>query len=293
VSEHHDAGKTPVLQETPDRFNIRAGNLEVSIDKQTGMLVAAKRGDRTYPLANGPRLVARPAVAPTTLPTTATASTAPVDELVKTSKLLTLDHRNDGPDCVIDVTYDGNLKSVQWRIRGNGWIQIDYTYSLRGPQEFFGVGFDLPESDVKGMKWLGNGPYRVWKNRVVGGTLNVWQNDYNNTITGHEGWKYPEFKGYYSDVRWAQLQTTAGPITAVIESPDLFLQVLAPAYPQGRDSRYVSPAFPSAGLSFLHAIPAIGTKFRPAWVSGPQSQPAVAGGDYSGSVSLFFGELQH
>jgi len=142
------------------------------------------------------------------------------------------------------------------------------------------------------MRWLGNGPYRVWKNRMAGGTLGVWQNDYNDTITGDRGWKYPEFKGYYSDVRWAQVETTAGPVTAVIDADRTpFLQVLTPSYPSGRDARYVSPPFPSAGLSFLHAIPAIGTKFHPAWVSGPQSQPAVAAGEYSGSVSLYFGDL--
>jgi hypothetical protein len=31
---------------------------------------------------------------------------------------------------------------------------------------------------------MGDGPYRVWKNRLKGVKLNVWDKVYNNTITG-------------------------------------------------------------------------------------------------------------
>ncbi len=48
---------------------------------------------------------------------------------------------------------------------------------------------------------------------------------------------------------------------------------------------------PPCGLGFLHGIPAIGTKFKDATMSGPSSQPNVAAGDCSGTVSFFFGQL--
>jgi hypothetical protein len=50
-------------------------------------------------------------------------------------------------------------------------------------------------------------------------------------------------------------------------------------------------AFPNAGISFLHAIPAMGSKFGGPKTTGPQGQPVVAKGDYRGSISLYFGEI--
>jgi hypothetical protein len=34
------------------------------------------------------------------------------------------------------------------------------------------------------MRWLGRGPYRVWKNRVDGMGFDVWANAANDTVTG-------------------------------------------------------------------------------------------------------------
>src|SRR5436305_14942149 len=109
---------------------------------------------------------------------------------------------------------------------------------------------------MRKMKWLGGGPYRVWKNRLPGATLNVWENEYNDTITGSAVWKYPEFAGYYTNVRWMQFQTSDGPITAVLTTDDLYAQVLAPKDPPGRESRNAPPAVQAAGVAFLHVIPA-------------------------------------
>lgn len=282
----------PTVSESADRLSVRAADLTLAFSKTTGMVVSATRGDRTFALTNGPRLVSQPAVqpAPTTREgQTRPAATAPAESTAVEGKLISLRHSTDGRESVIEAAYDGSLKSVQWRISPEGHVRFNYVFNLRGPQEYFGVGFDFAQTDMKSMKWLGHGPYRVWKNRLTGGMLGVWKNDFNNTITGSAGWLYPEFSGYYADVRWAQFQTPVGAITAELASPDLYLQVLRPTYPQGRDSRYVSPPFPQTGIGFMHGIPAIGTKFRPAWVSGPQSQPAVAEGEYSGSVSLSFG----
>ena len=32
----------------------------------------------------------------------------------------------------------------------------------------FGFSFSFPEKNISGMRWLGKGPYRVWKNRIEG-----------------------------------------------------------------------------------------------------------------------------
>ncbi len=187
------------------------------------------------------------------------------------------------------------MKSVNYTLHANGWLSIDYAYSLTGDQDFFGVGFDYPEANVQSMRYLGNGPYRVWKNRMAGGTLNVWDKKYNNTVTGDpddlaagEKFDYPEFKGYYSGVKWIQFTTTEGPITALINQDDLFVQVLTPKFPPGAQQGQAGVNFPKAGISFLHAIPPIGSKFVGPKSSGPMGQPNAAQGEYEGSISIYF-----
>jgi hypothetical protein len=143
---------------------------------------------------------------------------------------------------------------------------------------------------VKGKRWLGDGPFRVWKNRLRGATLNVWQNSYNDTITGYRDWEYPEFKGCFANVRWLQLDTTEDLITVVPEKIS-FVQVLTPGQPPDKVAGKTKVNLPPAGLALLDGIPPIGTKFKDAKFSGPQSQPNDATGDYSGSVSFYFGDL--
>ncbi|MFW5760420.1 MAG: hypothetical protein ACOCXH_05520 [Cyclobacteriaceae bacterium] len=46
-------------------------------------------------------------------------------------------------------------------IYSSGWLQLDYDYLIQGHHEFMGINFDYPEEKVNGVKWLGNGPYRV------------------------------------------------------------------------------------------------------------------------------------
>ena len=88
-------------------------------------------------------------------------------------------------------------------------MRLEDEYALDGVFDMAGVQFDFPEQQVKGIRWLGKGPYRVWQNRMEGTRLDVWENKYNNTTPG-ESWVYPEFKGYFRDWRWATFNTSAG-----------------------------------------------------------------------------------
>ena len=176
-------------------------------------------------------------------------------------------------------------------MNGNGWIDCDYDYAAEGTNNFLGVVFDYPENLVKAKRWLGDGPYRVWKNRLAGATLGVWQNDYNNTITGWRGWVYPEFKGCFSGVRWLQLATVEGPITIANKSGVPFVQVLTPEFPPAKLGGHTIPPLPDCGLGFLDAIPPIGSKFNAPEAMSPAGSRAVAHGDYHGAVSFYFGKL--
>jgi hypothetical protein len=193
------------------------------------------------------------------------------------------------------------MKSVTYRLKSNGWLSIDYVYALNGEHEYFGVGFDYPEADVKGMRFLGEGPSPVYQNRLAGGILDVWNRPYNNTIVGDpedlkpgEHFDYPVFKGFYAGVRWLQLNTSEGPITALVEQRSdapIYVQILTPKTAATNLLGQTGVPFPDAGISFLHAIPAIGAKFVGPKSSGPMGQPAVAKREYTGHIDLYFGTL--
>jgi hypothetical protein len=289
---------TPATTENGDTLTATAGDLSVQISKTTGLLVSASRQGRSFLLANGPRVVAmEPRLAP---PRGQTSQPLP-SAVAPDSRLTSLSHLIEGNDLVMSASFDGPLKSLIYRLTPNGWLSIDYDYSVRGPQEYFGVGFDCPEADVKGMRYLGEGPIPVYKDRLAGGTLDVWNRPYNNTIVGDpddlkpgQHFDYPIFKGLYSSVRWLQFDTQEGPITAMVdqnpESP-VYVQVFTPKTPPPNLLGQVAVPFPTAGVSFLNGIPAIGNKFGGPKTMGPMGQEAVANGAYKGHISLYFGKL--
>jgi hypothetical protein len=263
---------TTAENDTTVNVTTAAGTL--TFDKKTARLTSFKATDgKISSLANGPRLV----------------TTGDLPESTLTS------FNYDPAAHTITADFSGPMKSIKWTIQASGFLTCDATYSLTGNHDYFGLGFDLPEKapdnspNVKSFRWLGNGPYRAWKNRITGGSLNVWQTAYNDTVTGYSGFVYPEFKGYYANVKWAQLTTTAGPITLSLNDDANFLQLLTPTQTEPALQGKTGVKFPSAGLSILHAIPPIGSKFNGPETGGPQGQPTPATGDYHASFSLFFG----
>ena len=295
-----DRGKLAAT-ETGDTLTATAGNLFLKISKTTGLLVSVSRRGKSFSLTNGPRVVA---IGPRSeVPRTQTPSPTPAPTPATDSKLNSFSHRMEGGDLIVSTQFEGPLKSVTYRLEPSGWLSIEYVYSVTGMQEYFGIGFDYPEADVKGMRFLGDGPATVYKDRLAGGTLDVWNRPYNNTIVGDpdklrsgEHLDYPIFKGFYSGVRWLQLGTSEGPITAVVSqhpNSPLYVQVFTPDTPPANLLGRVAVPFPAAGVSFLHAIPAIGNKFGGPRTMGPMGQPAIADGEYRGHISLYFGELPH
>lgn len=291
----------PVATESGDTLTATVGELSLQVRKTTGLLVSASRQGKPFSLVNGPRVIAMaPRLAPARKQDPPPPPYPP-PSIAPDSKLTSLSHAIDGNDLVISAAFDGPMKSLTYRLKPNGWLSIDYVYAISGAQEYFGIGFDYPETDVKGMRFLGEGPAPVYQNRLAGGTLDVWDRPYNNTMDGDpdnlkpgERFKYPLFKGFYAEVRWLQLDTSEGPITAMVDqhsgSPT-YVQVFAPKTPSSTLVGLVAVPFPTAGLSFLHAIPAIGNKFGGPQSMGPTGQVAIGKGEYKGHISLYFGEL--
>lgn len=230
-------------------------------DKKTGFLSGITYKNQAIPLTNGPNPV------------------------VGDAEFQEVKNYSDGPNHVVDCTYKGDLKKVRWTILPSGWLKLEVTYKASNHNKFMGVSFDFPEDQVSGVRWMGNGPYRVWKNRMKGNTLNVWEKAYNNTVTG-ESWEYPEFKGYYRDFYWGTIQTKNQNFTVVCPDNDIFLRLFTPEKPVGASNDNTSPEFPKGNISFLHGINPIGTKFTKAETLGPMSQPNQFIGERS--LTLYF-----
>jgi hypothetical protein len=227
-----------------------------------------------------------------------TVATAPITftdgprSVAGTWTVTNVSHGFAGADYVVTMNnVTDAADGFQWRVRADGWVNLRYRYTLTGPQQWFGITFDYPETNITAMRWLGQGPYRVWKNRLPGQEVAVHYKTTNNTDTGKQ-WSYPEFRGYHGQLHWAQLETTQQPITLVTPTADLFLRMLTPPVAQSKRPS-VSPQFPAGNLSLLHAINAIGNKFAAPGVetTGPQSAAPLATGLYTGEVDFYFGAL--
>jgi hypothetical protein len=205
---------------------------------------------------------------------------------------------SDGTNVFIQVNdLATSPNAFQWRIRPDGWMKLKYRYTLTGPQNTIGVTFDYPTNQFTGMTWLGQGPFRVWKNRIAGQEVFVHAKATNNTWTGQRSgyngwvgtqWSYPEFAGYHGQLYWASLATVEQPITVVAATSNLFLRV---STPPATDNVYENAVFPPGAISLLHGISAIGDKWSRGSSMAPSGATNIAAGLYTGETEFYFGAL--
>lgn len=258
----------PTLVESVVDLKITSDECTFTIDKKTGLLSRVERGGQKFSFGNGP------------IPTTGKPT------------LKSLTHRMDGDILHVTAEFNEGFNQISWGFRGDNCVACNYMYPTEGKLDYFGVTFDYPEKNIRGKKWLGQGPFRVWKNRHQGVTFNVWENKYNNTITGYSGREYPEFKGCFTGVHWLQLDTEEGPITIVPGNHTTFVQVLTPDFPPRELEGETKVNLPRCGIALLDAIPPVGSKFKTAATTGPSGQQSEAFNGYcTGSVKFYFGEL--
>lgn len=222
------------------------GALQVHIEKNTGRLNKVIKSDSVISLSGGPTL-------------------AEGESRFENYGILQDDNSFD-----YKATFKGNLRSVEWTLLDNGILKMNVSYVPNNYQPFFGINFNYPEKKVTGIQWMGTGPYRVWKNRMKGGIIKVWQKEYNQAVTG-EIHQYPEFKGYHANMYWMQLENTERDFTIYTATENLFFRLYTPDDPSA-DPRYTRVQFPEGDISFLQGINAIGTKFKDPKLLGPQSQ---------------------
>ena len=188
---------------------------------------------------------------------------------------------------IVEPSYKDDSLQIKWIFRKGRLPRLEYSYLTRDTADFMGIIFNYPEEKITGMKWRGRGPYHVWKNRLKGQQLGVWEKKYNNTITG-ESWIYPEFKGWYSNLYWVKVQNRESDFIVYAGDENIFLQMLKPQKPAGATNTNTNPPFADGNIGFMHAISPIGTKFQKAEVMGPQSQKNIRNGSTPLYGTLYF-----
>jgi hypothetical protein len=241
------------VKESDSLIDINVNELSISFHKKNGIIVSLKNGRGELPFNNGPIL----------------------QEGVNNFKGFR--HYADGKNYVIESVFDKkeSFNTIKWTIYPSGWIQLELHYF---PSAYFtnftGVNFSFPEEEMKSVTYMGMGPYRVWKNRMKGGSFDVWSKNYNNSETGEAPWLYPEFKGYYSNFYSGYFFTKNNRFTVVTETEDLFLRLFTPSWKTDQWHNY-EPIFPSGDISFMQGISGIGSKTQRNETTGPMGMKNI------------------
>ena len=240
-------GSSGVVQFTEnDNYEFKTGAVQLVIDKKDGTLKSVSNATGGIPLANVPVLA---------------ANAFPVTGVT---------HEENGGTHQVIVSYEKGRMQTIWTISPNGLVNLDIKYQPKNGTNFVGVDFSFPEGELAKVRWMGDGPYHVWKNRLKGVAFNVWEKAYNNTVTGAADFIYPEFKGYHSNLYWAEFNMKNNQRFRVYsKSEDIFLKLFNPL--SGPNPENATAVHSKGDISFLNGIPAIGNKFSGTSSLGPES----------------------
>jgi hypothetical protein len=183
------------------------------------------------------------------------------------------------PDVLARAEYDGALREVSWGLEGDELV-VRYRISYEGAADILGVSFDYPEQSVLAKRWVGAGPYRIWKNRQAGTEFGLHQANYSRSTPG-VSYEYPEFEGFFGAWDWLELKTREARVVIRNGSQIPFIGLYSPT-----PGEQPILELPKLGWSFLHAVPPIGTKFALPEVLGPQSQTTQFTGSIEGEVKF-------
>ncbi|GAA4237983.1 glycoside hydrolase family 2 TIM barrel-domain containing protein [Postechiella marina] len=265
------SGNAEITTSTDDsQINVSTKDLELTFSAKTGLIEKVVKNGVLIPLSNGPILL---------------DSKNEVDHVSVTNSKEKVEIKALMKAKRKYWDWEDNDQMIQeylkWTIHSNGLVDLNVGMrSTRKTTGFKGVTFSFPEKEVAGMKWLGDGPYRVWRNRMKGTKLKVWENDYNNTITGQSGYVYPEFKGYFSSLYWAKIRgNNNNGFSVYNHNTHTFLRMLTPDKPTEALRGSDDTKWPSGDISFVKNISPIGTKFKEIGEMGPTSNKEMIFGN--------------
>ena len=249
-------GTPPQITTKDSSYQISVSDvkLKLSINRYTGLLQSVESGKKKIALTNGPI----------------------IQQGATNFKGFTT--RFDSSVLIIESTFDKkeSYNTLQWTIYPSGTIKMKVRYFPGDYRtDFIGVNFNYPDSQNLSIKYLGYGPYRVWKNRMKGGQFGIWDKKFNNQETGEAPFRYPEFKGYYKNVFWCEFfQSQQTQFLVSTGTENLFLRLFTPAWKTDQWHNY-EPIFPSGDISFMQGIPGIGTKTQNRETTGPMGMKNI------------------
>jgi len=254
-----------IVEEKSDRLIVKADIMTYVFDKKNGLLEKVIRDNQALSFNGGPTI-----------------------NIGKTEyEGLTWEIENG--NAIISLHYKEKIRQADFIIKQDGLLLLKFAYRPgRGKTDYLGINFNYPEDLVTAVHWVGNGPYRVWKNRMKGPQFGYWEKAYNNTITGEQSWVYPEFKGYFSSFYQIIIKNKESPFKIYCKSDDVFLRLFTPEAPHGAFNERTDGLFPSGDISFMHAITPIGTKFTDADRLGPQGAKNIISGTGNKHRNLHF-----
>ncbi|TWI85150.1 beta-galactosidase/beta-glucuronidase [Lacibacter cauensis] len=234
-------------------LTVTVKDVMVVLNKNNGLLVSVKNSKGELPFNNGPVL----------------------QEGANNFK--GFKQYKEGNKLVLESSFNQkeSYNTLKWTIYPSGWVQLQVNYF---PAAYFtnfaGINFSFPENEIQSVTYMGDGPYRVWKNRLKGNQFGVWTKTYNNTEAGEAPWIYPEFKGYHSNFYGGYFFTQTNRFTVVTETEGLFLRLLTPAWKTDQWHNY-EPLFPSGDISFMNGISSIGSKTQRNETTGPMGSKNI------------------
>ncbi len=262
----HKSGGAVKSTTSGDDLTVKAGKMEFVFDRTNAKIKSVKRGGKLIPFSGGPLILDQKKIVKDKVDHILT------DEVDgKTEFTFVFEKALYRQEWVTETFMLSD--TVKWTVHTDGMLDLRVTHkgSKTVRDGYKGLSFSYPEQEVTGMKWLGDGPYRVWRNRMKGTAFQVWENDYNNTVTGYSGFVYPEFKGFFSNIYWAEIKgKDDNGFKVYCHTPHLYIRVFTPdkpeVFPRGNP---VFDSFPAGDISFVYNIPGMGTKFQAPNQTGP------------------------
>mgnify|MGYP006290430553 CR=1 FL=1 len=271
IKSFHTVETAEVIQDREDPYTFNAGCCQFAFDRTDGTLREVIIRDTKLPLSNFPKVVSAPG--------SQTGSGSRQAEV-------TLSEENG----VYKIKSQGanGFDAFQWTLHPNGTLELDYTFTLeRGAYSYAGIAMPISATAVQSKRWLGEGPYRIWKNRTQGGALNVWEVEKRVNIPG-EAWNMPAFEGFFAPWYWASVYLDHD-VKISMASPHshLTLGMLNPV--NGDDPKRAKWEYPSEeGIYFFHHISPVGSKWKNPAKFGPSAQQSVIAEPCSGSILFNF-----
>ena len=283
-------GTKPSVEETADQIKVSANGRTYLFNRKNGQLAGVDVNGKMIELTDGPRFIAAKR-ADRSMDQfynhddpQAEKKKTEYTEFPDMGKFVGLNVSESGDSVVVTADYKlGSFDKARWAIAPNGTASLDFTYNFSGVVDLMGVKFDFPEEKVESKRWLGDGPYRVWQNRLHGPQYGVWEVEYNDPIPA-ESFTYPEFKGYFANVDWMDIKTKNGTIGILNETPGSYVGVYEPR--DGRD--HILYNLPKTGIAIMEVIPPVRNKVNTTDLIGPSSQAKWVDGPRTGRIVLDF-----